>query len=103
MVLSGCAESIDTLSASAESAESIELSGRPAESMILSALFGHVITIPAAATKKMTISDTVIGDRQQCLNGAANWSAAKNGQVLPHFEHIVSGASMPPCPIAAVF
>jgi hypothetical protein len=40
---------------------------------------------------------------QQCLNGITNWSAAKGGQVLPHFEHIVSGASMPPCPIVAVF
>ncbi len=40
---------------------------------------------------------------QQCLNSTANWSAAKGGRVLPHFKHIVSGASMPPCPIAAVF
>jgi hypothetical protein len=41
---------------------------------------------------------------QQRLNGTANdWSAAKGGQVLSHFEHIVSGASTPPCPITAVF
>jgi hypothetical protein len=40
---------------------------------------------------------------QQCLNGAADWSVAKGGQVLPLFEHIVSGASMLLCPIAAVF
>ncbi len=40
---------------------------------------------------------------QQRLNGAADWSAAKGGQVLPHFEHIVSGASTPPCPFPAVF
>jgi hypothetical protein len=40
---------------------------------------------------------------QQCLNGAAYWSAAKGDQVLPHFEHIVSGASTLPCPIVPVF
>ncbi len=40
---------------------------------------------------------------QQCLNGGADRSAAKGGQVLPHFQQIVSGASMLPCPIAAVF
>ncbi len=40
---------------------------------------------------------------QQRLNGATNWSAAKGGQVLPHFDHIVSGVLTPPCPIAAVF
>ncbi len=40
---------------------------------------------------------------QQRLNGAANWTAAKDGQVLPHFRQILSGALMPPCPIAAVF
>jgi hypothetical protein len=40
---------------------------------------------------------------QQRLNGGANWSAAKVGQVSPHFQRIFSGASMPLCPIAAVF
>ncbi len=40
---------------------------------------------------------------QQHLNGAANRSAANDGQVLPHFQQIVSRASTPPCPIAAVF
>jgi hypothetical protein len=40
---------------------------------------------------------------QQRLNGATNWSAAKDGQVLPHFHHLVSGALMPPCLIVAVF
>ncbi len=40
---------------------------------------------------------------QQHLNGAANWSAAEGGRVLPHFENIVSGALTPPCPITAVF
>ncbi len=39
---------------------------------------------------------------QQRLNGAVDWSATKGGRVLPHFEHIVSGTSMPPCPITAV-
>jgi hypothetical protein len=28
---------------------------------------------------------------QQRLNSAADWLAAKGGQVFPHFEHIVSG------------
>jgi hypothetical protein len=40
---------------------------------------------------------------QQHLNCTTEWSAAKDGQVLPHFEQILSGAWMPPCPIAAVF
>jgi hypothetical protein len=40
---------------------------------------------------------------QERLNGAADWSAAIGGQVLPHFEHIVSGALTPPCPVVAVF
>jgi hypothetical protein len=39
---------------------------------------------------------------QQCLNGVANRSAANDGQVLPNFEQILSGAWMLPCPIAAV-
>jgi hypothetical protein len=37
---------------------------------------------------------------QQCLNGAADWSAAEGDQVLPHLEHIVSGALTPLCPIS---
>jgi hypothetical protein len=40
---------------------------------------------------------------QQRLNSGADWSAAGDGQVLPHFEHIVSGTLTPPCPMAAVF
>jgi hypothetical protein len=40
---------------------------------------------------------------KQLLKDAADWSAAKDGQVLPHFEQILSGAWMLPCPIAAVF
>jgi hypothetical protein len=40
---------------------------------------------------------------EQRLNGAAKWSAAEGGRVLPHFEHIVGGAPTPTCPIAAVF
>ena len=39
-------------------AESIILSALPTESMILLALFGHVIMLTAAATKKTTIGDT---------------------------------------------
>jgi hypothetical protein len=49
----------------------------------------------------MTIAD--LGYRQQRLNGSADQSAAKDGRVLPHFQQIVTGASMPPCSIAAVF
>jgi hypothetical protein len=40
---------------------------------------------------------------QQCLNSDADWSAAKGDQVLPHFQHIVSGVSTPPRSITAVF
>ncbi len=40
---------------------------------------------------------------QQRLNSSADWSAVKGGQVLPHFQQIVSEASTPSCPIAAVF
>jgi hypothetical protein len=40
---------------------------------------------------------------QKCLNGATDWSDAKDGQIFPHFEQILSGAWMPLCPIAAVF
>ncbi len=40
---------------------------------------------------------------QQCLNGAANWSAAEGDQVLSQYQHIVSEASMPPCTMVAVF
>ncbi len=58
MKLSAFPESMDTLSAGAESAESIILSAPTAESMILSVLFGSVIMLTAAATKKTTISDT---------------------------------------------
>jgi hypothetical protein len=39
---------------------------------------------------------------QQHLNSIANWSAAEGGKVLPHFEHIVSGALTLPCPITDV-
>jgi hypothetical protein len=40
---------------------------------------------------------------QKRLNGAADWSAAKDGHILPYFKHIVGGALTPPCPITAVF
>jgi hypothetical protein len=36
--------------------------------------------------------------RQQRLDGGADRSAAKEGRVLPHFQQIVSGASMPAVP-----
>ncbi len=37
------------------------------------------------------------------LSGGADWSAAKDGQDLPHFQQIViGGASMPSRPMAAV-
>jgi hypothetical protein len=49
MMLSAHAESIDPLSTGADG---IILSAPPAESMILSALFGCVIMLTAAATKK---------------------------------------------------
>jgi hypothetical protein len=40
---------------------------------------------------------------QQRLNGAADWSAAKGGKILLHFQHIVRGVLMLLCPIMAVF
>ncbi len=40
---------------------------------------------------------------QQRLNGGGNRSVAKGGQLLQHFQQIVSGASMPPCSIVTVF
>ncbi len=40
---------------------------------------------------------------QQHLNGTADWFAAEDGQVLPHFQQIVNGALMLPCPIKTVF
>jgi hypothetical protein len=39
---------------------------------------------------------------QQHINGGADWSATEGGQVLPHFQQIVSGASTPPFSIVAV-
>jgi hypothetical protein len=39
---------------------------------------------------------------QQRLKGAADQSAAKDGQVLPHFQQIISGALMLLCRITAV-
>jgi hypothetical protein len=68
--------------------------------------FGCVITLTAVATKITTIGNA--DDRQltNFVNSAStapvNWSAIKGGQVLPHFKHIVSGASTPPWPITAV-
>jgi hypothetical protein len=59
-----------------------------------------------AATKKNNWQSSVLqinSFHQQHLNCATDWSAAKGGQVLLHFEHIVSGAATPLCPIAAVF
>ncbi len=40
---------------------------------------------------------------QQCLNSGADWSVTKDGQVLLHFQQIVTGTSTLPCPTAAVF
>jgi hypothetical protein len=67
-----------------------------------------VMLLPnSGGNKKTTIGNTddcqLMTFGQQHLNGATNWSAAEGGQVLPHFEHIVSGALTPPCPMAAVF
>jgi hypothetical protein len=39
---------------------------------------------------------------QKRLNGSTGWSAAEDGQVLPHFQQIVCVALMMPCPMAAV-
>ncbi len=62
--------------------------------------------LTAGGYKKKTIgiTDKLINNfGRQLLNRAANWSAAKGGQLLPHFKHIVSREPTPPCPMAAVF
>ncbi len=74
MMLSAFAESMDTLSTGAESAVSIILSAPPTASMILLALFGHVIMLTAAATKKTTIGDTE-GRRLTTLVNSASTAA----------------------------
>jgi hypothetical protein len=63
--------------------------------------------LTAAATKKTTIG---VADNHQLttlINSASTvlpiGLPPKGGQVLPHFEHIVSGVSMLPCPMVAVF
>ncbi len=97
-----CAESMIL----SKRAEKIILSAHQTDRMILSAPFGHAIMLTAAATKNNKQQCwwlPIYNFGQQRLNGTSNWSAAKGGQVLPHFKHIVSGASMPPCPIAALF
>jgi hypothetical protein len=94
-------------------AESMIVSALLAASMILSVPFHHVIMIVLLLTaarrggqqKKqqsgiLTIPNDDFG--QQRLNGTANWSATKDDQVFPHFQQIVSGALMPPCPTMAV-
>jgi hypothetical protein len=96
---------MDTFSASAES---MIVSVPPAESMILSALFGHVITLSSSGGYKKDNNQQywqllINNFGQLRLNGAANQFAAKGGQVLPQFKHIVSGALTPTCPIMAVF
>ena len=75
--------------------------------MILSALFGHVITLTVVATKKSTIGDT---DDHQIMTLVNSASAALLIGLLPKgagFCHtlniLLGGALMPPCPIAAVF
>jgi hypothetical protein len=54
----------DTLSTGAESAESIILAALPAERMILAALFGCIITLTAAAKKKIQSVILRIADKQ---------------------------------------
>ncbi len=104
MMLSASAESMDTLSTGADS---ITLSAPPAESMILSVLFGHVIMLIAAATKKTTISNTDDCQLKTLVNSASTAPPTglppKGAEFLPHFEHIVSGVLMLSCPIMAVF
>jgi hypothetical protein len=75
--------------------------------MIISALFGCVIMLTAAAMKKTTIGNTDDSQLKTLVNStstaAPDWTSAKDGQVLQHFKQIVSGASTPLCPMAAVF
>jgi hypothetical protein len=68
-----------------------------------SPLLCYYATLTAAATKTKPIGDD--DDRRFTIivNGGADRSAAEDGRVLPHFQQILTGASMPPCPIAAVF
>jgi hypothetical protein len=102
MMLSTCAESIILSVPGAESAESIILSVLPAESMIPSALFGRVITLNSGGYKKTTIGN--IDNRQLITLDNCASTALLIGlpPKMAKFCHIVSGAWMPPCPIAAV-
>ncbi len=83
----------------------IILSASGTESMMLSACAeSMIVSAPPAASMIHTLSTVwLYYYDKQCLNGTADRTAAKGGQVLPHFQQIVSGASMPLCPIAAVF
>ncbi len=99
MMLSASTESMDNLSAGNES---IILSVLSTESMILSALFGHFIMLIATATKK-TIANT---DDHRLTTLVNSTSTALPTGLPPKgakFCHTVSGASMPPYPIVAVF
>jgi hypothetical protein len=108
MISAGGAESMmlsDTLSAGTESAESIKLSASPAESMILSAMC-LCYYANSRDYKKTPIGDTDNPQSTTLVNSASTAlpiGLVKGGRVLPHFKHIVSGVSTPPCPMAAVF
>ncbi len=87
-------------------AESMIVLAPPAASMILSAPFDCVSTLSTITLTAMRRAGgnkktTMIGNTDN--RGAADWSATKDGRVLPHFQQIVSGALMSPCPIVAVF
>jgi hypothetical protein len=60
------------------------------------------MTLTAAAMKKKYWQSSVY-QFTTLVNSASTTPAPKGGQVLPHFKHIVSAASTPPCPIVAVF
>jgi hypothetical protein len=100
MILSVRTESMDTLSTSTESIIlSVPL---PTESMILSTLSAAQLCYYAdsGGYKKNKNGDTDNCQLKILVNSA---SAAKGGQVLAHFKHIVSGALPPLSPMAAVF
>jgi hypothetical protein len=86
MMLSACAESMDTISTGAES---IILSAPPAESMILSALFGCII-LTVAVMKKTAIGDTDDRQLRTLVNSASTAPPIGLPPKMPKFCHTLN-------------
>ncbi len=74
---------------------------------VFSFLCYYATTLTAAATKTKPIGDDDDCQFTIIVNSASTAAPIglppKMAEFLPHFQQIVAGASMPPCPIAAVF